>query len=51
MKIILTGATGFVGEGVLLNTLSQVGQAMLNATEKGYKQTSIEVKDINALNR
>ncbi len=31
------------------NTLSQVGQAMLNATENGYKQTAIEVKEINAL--
>ena len=33
------------------NTLSQVGQAMLNATEKGYRQNAIEVKDINALNK
>ena len=33
------------------NTLSQVGQAMLNATEKGYKRPTIKVKDINILTR
>lgn len=33
------------------NLLSQVGQAMINATVNGYKQTAIEVKDIDALAR
>ena len=33
------------------NLLSQVGQAMINATANGYKQTAIEVKDIDALSR
>ena len=38
----------FVGGG---NLLSQVGQAMINATANGYKQSAIEVKDIDALAR
>ena len=40
--------TKLIGGG---NTLSQVGQAMLNATESGYGRTAIEVKDINALSK
>ena len=40
--------TKLIGGG---NTLSQVGQAMLNAAESGYGRTAIEVKDINALNK
>ena len=33
------------------NLLSQVGQAMINATANGYKQSAIEVKDIDSLSR
>lgn len=33
------------------NTLAQVGQAMLNATQHGYKQSSIEVRDITNLSK
>lgn len=53
MKIILTDATGFVGEGVMGqgNTLLQVGRSMINATANGYEKAAIEVKDIDILSK
>jgi hypothetical protein len=33
------------------NSLVQVGQAMINAVERGYDKTAIEVRDISKLSK
>ena len=57
LNIIVTGATGFVGEGIgLLSprrmvTLQEIGQAMINAVLKGYPKQVLEMSDIKELAR
>jgi len=48
MKVIITGTTGMVGEGVLHVCLHHggIGLAMINATVNGTSKKIIEGKDI-----
>ena len=45
MKIILTGTTGYVGEGVM----TEVAHSMLTCTRDGYPQFAINPRDITKL--
>ena len=58
MKLILTGATGYVGEGVLLEllrspqvdkVLSVMAHSMLVCTRDGYTRPTIDPIDIQRL--
>jgi hypothetical protein len=60
MKIIIFGATGMVGQGVLRECLvdagvarvtstEQMGRAMVHVARGGYPGKVLEMKDINSL--
>jgi hypothetical protein len=57
VKVIITGATGMVGEGVLLEmklflkplSLHEVGRAMVRCVQSGAPKSVLEVADIQAL--
>jgi malate/lactate dehydrogenase len=54
MKVIITGATGMVGEGVLhecvlsekVSSILVIGQAMIKSVVQNYPNSTIEVVDI-----
>jgi malate/lactate dehydrogenase len=54
MKVIITGATGMVGEGVLhecvlsekVSSILVIGQAMIKSVLQIYPNSTIEVADI-----
>jgi nucleoside-diphosphate-sugar epimerase len=59
MRVLVTGATGMIGQGVLREclgaedvtevvTVGQVGRAMLNVTRNGFPKDVLESEDINA---
>ena len=45
MKIILIGATGFVGEGILMECLRD------ERVERGYEKWIMELKDLRMLGK
>lgn len=56
MKVIITGAAGMIGKGVLwlikklapgaIVDTAQIGRGMINATQKGYEKKVLTPKDI-----
>ena len=49
MKIILTGATGYVGEGSHANNMREIALSQLALVKYGYETFTISPKDISSL--
>jgi hypothetical protein len=49
MKIILTGATGYVGEGSHANNMREIALSQLVLARDGFEKFAVSPKDISSL--